>query len=104
MVTFAQTNGNLSTLITMLIGLLNQALVLLMAIAVVMFVWYVIQYFIKPNSDRKDANTYILYSVIGFFVILSIWGIVNILSNTFGVGNAANQPRSWADFSNIFPR
>ena len=61
----------------------------MMGFAVVLFTWFVIQYYIKPNEDRKNAGQYVMYSIIGFFVILSMWGLVNILSNTFGgLGNS----------------
>ena len=93
----------LSTLSYLIVGYLNQALFVLMAIAIVMFVIYIIKYFIKADADRKAAGLYVLYSIIGFFVILSVWGIVNILSNTFGLSNTVNNPQSWANFVNIFP-
>lgn len=100
------TKKTLACVINDIIGYLNLTLYLLMAIAILMFVWNVINYFIKPNENRKDAGTYVMYSVIGFFVILSIWGIVNIVNNTFGLGNSGgnNAPATWSQFNNIFPR
>jgi hypothetical protein len=94
---------NLSDIIILLISYLNVALVLMMGVAVVIFVYYVIKYFILPNENRSEAGSYVLYSVIGFFVILSFWGIVNVLQNTFGLQNDRNRPASWASFSNLFP-
>ena len=96
-------NNTLCTLIQRTIGYLNQILVLLIGLAVVVFVYYVFKYFIQPNENRKEAGSYVLYSVIGFFVILSLWGLVNIVQNTFGVGNQGFGTRSWNDISNIFP-
>ncbi len=77
--------NTLSDLISLAIQYLNQFLFLLMAFAIVVFVWYVIKYFIKPDSEKKEAGQYVMYSVIGFFVILSVWGIVSILQNTFNL-------------------
>lgn len=94
----------LCTLIERVIGYLNQALFLLIALSIVVFVYYVFKYFIQPNEDRKQAGAYVMYSVIGFFVILSMWGLVNILQNTFGIGNSGYAHSSWSDISNIFPR
>ncbi len=102
-IAFAQTRSNLSSLVALVMGYLNQALFLIMGVAMVMFVFYVVKYFMKPGTDRAEAGSYILYSVIGFFVILSFWGIVNILQNTFGLGNANNAPQSWSNFQNLFP-
>ncbi len=101
-ITFAA-GKNLAYIIDLVIGYLNQFLVLLIGLAVVIFVWYIIQYFIKPNEDRKNAGQYVMYSLIGFFVVLSFWGLVNILQNTFGLQNESNQPASWTSFKNIFP-
>src|SRR3990167_8453101 len=94
---------NLACVINIIIGYLNQFLVLMIGLAVVIFVWYIIQYFIKPNEDRKNASLYVMYSLIGFFVILSFWGLVNILQNTFGLKNENNQPASWTSFKGLFP-
>ncbi len=83
---------SLCTLMNQVIQYFNWALVLLMGFAVLMFTWYVIKYYVLPNEDRKEAGQYVMYSVIGFFVILSLWGLVNILSNTFGgLGNSSNK-------------
>lgn len=103
LISFAETK-TLATVITLIIRYLNMALFLLMAFAVVMFVWYVIKYFILPNENRKEAGMYVLYSVIGFFVILSFWGLVNILNNTFGLDNQDNRYQTWNSFTNIFPQ
>ena len=115
-VIFAQTMGTvtplpgssggqqtLATLIGQIIGYLNMILVLMMGLAIVMFVWYIIRYFIRPDADRKEAGSYLMYSIIGFFVILSFWGIVNILQGTFKLGNSSYQPASWSSFTHLFP-
>ena len=99
----AATDGTLKTLIASIIDHLNWALVLMMALAIVVFTWYVIKYYIMPNENRSEGNTYVMYSIIGFFVILSFWGLVNILQNSFGLSNQGNTPGSWASFSNIVP-
>ncbi|HTK33131.1 MAG TPA: hypothetical protein VL335_01125 [Candidatus Paceibacterota bacterium] len=96
-------NLTLCSLIERVIGYLNQILFLLIALSVVVFVYYVFKYFIMPNEDRKQAGTYVMYSVIGFFVILSMWGLVNILQNTFGIGNSSFSHSSWNDITNVFP-
>lgn len=95
---------NLCTIINLVIYYLNQILLLFMAFAIVMFVWYIIKYFIKADADKKEAGNYAMYSVIGFFIILSVWGIVNIIGNTFGLGNASNSGPSVDNINSLFPR
>ena len=81
--TFAYTQ-NLNDLVHLSVGYFNQAIYLIIAIAVLVFVWNIYQYFFKADPEnKKDAALYVMYSVIGFFVIISFWGLVNILSGTF---------------------
>ena len=95
-------NKTLSDLISSASTYLNQALLLLMGLAVVMFVWYVIKYFIQPSETaRSEGAKYVMWSVIGFFVILSMWGLVNILISTFDLGQ--NTPGTWTNMSSLFP-
>jgi hypothetical protein len=96
-------NKTLNDLVATAAGYLNEALALLMGLAVVMFVWYVIKYFIQPSEKaRSEGSQYVMWSVIGFFVIFSMWGIVNILISTFDLGS--NSAGSWANMSNLFPQ
>ena len=102
-ITMAAGNQTLSSLITKIISYANLTLFLMMGIAVVMFVFNIIKYFIKADADRSQAGQYVMWSLIGFFVIFSLWGLVNILQNTFGLQNETNRPASWTSFTNIFP-
>ena len=91
----------LSDIVELFIYYLNQAFFVLIGVAIVIFVYHIVKYFILPNEDRKAAGNYVMYSVIGFFVILSLWGLVNIIKNTFQLDNET--PSSWGSFSNLFP-
>jgi hypothetical protein len=103
LVTFAATGKKLSDIIGQIVGYLNLALQLMMGLAVVLFVWNVINYYIKPGStDRAEAGQYVMWSLIGFFIILSLWGLVNILISTFDLGTGS--PSSWTGLNNLFPR
>lgn len=91
LITFAQ-GKDLKYLIGIAIEYFNYAIQLTIALAVVMFIWNVYKYLISKASEpdaRKEAGQYILWSIVGFFVILSIWGLVNILLNSFKLDNGA---------------
>jgi cellulose synthase/poly-beta-1,6-N-acetylglucosamine synthase-like glycosyltransferase len=76
----------LACLISKVIGYFQQFITLIIALAMLVFVWNIFNYFFKADvSNKKDAGLYVLYSVIGFFVILSIWGLVAILKNTLNL-------------------
>ena len=77
--------NNLSQLVNLVIAYINSAVYLIMAVAMIVFVWNIYKYFIagSDNKDsKKEAGMYVMWSVIGFFIILSFWGLVNILTNT----------------------
>ncbi len=98
------TKPTLYDLVMYIISYANVILVLMIGIAVVIFVFYVIKYFIMADADRKEGGKYVMYSLIGFFVVLSFWGLVNILLNTFGLNNTNSRPGSWSAYTDIFPR
>jgi len=74
---------NVNNLSTRLLGIGNTIIYILGSLAVVYIVWNVVQYFIHGESDKKEAGMNIIWGIVGLFVIVSIWGLVNILTNTF---------------------
>ena len=85
---FAQQAQNLSQLATLAIKYFNVGIYLIIALAIVVFVWNVYIYFFTGDStNKKEAGLYVMYSVIGLFVILSFWGLVNIVTNTLNLNN-----------------
>jgi len=80
--------SDLNGLVTKAIGLFNSAIYLIVALAILTFVWNVYQYFVVNDPEnKKDAGKYVMYSIIGIFVILSFWGLVSIISNTLNINN-----------------
>ena len=95
---------NINNLVVRLASLGDVVVYLLVSLAVVYIVWSVVQYFIKGkegDESRKEAGLRILWGLVGLFVIVSLWGLVNILVRTFSTD--ANVPRDRfpsADFVN----
>lgn len=67
--------------------LINSVVPLLFTLAVVAFIWGIIQYFLNPENEeaRKKGKSFMIWGIIALFVMISMWGLVNVLSNTFGV-------------------
>ncbi|MDE2031289.1 MAG: hypothetical protein KGI58_03480 [Patescibacteria group bacterium] len=60
---------------------------ILITLAVVYFIWGVIQYTLSTDEEKKKkARSTIIQGLIGLFVIIAFWGIIGILTNTFGIG------------------
>lgn len=86
MIAFAQTSPitDVNSLSTKLINLGNLFTYLLMAVAVIYIIWNVVRYLIASGEDeKKGAAMKFVWGIVGLFLIISIWGIVNILLNTF---------------------
>ena len=88
---FAQTqiicpsSGGLCNVLKTIQGLLNVVMPILVTIGVIMFIWGVIEYVIgKTEEAKKEGRDKMIYGIIGLFVIVSVWGLVSILQNTFG--------------------
>ena len=60
---------------------------ILITLAVVYFIWGVIQYLIAGDEEKKKKATgMITAGLIGLFIIIAFWGIVRLVTTTFGVG------------------
>jgi hypothetical protein len=74
---------------TGILYVINSILVpVLISIAFIVFLWGVAQsYIISGASDdaRERGHTLILWGIIGFVVIFSVWGLVNIVGATLGL-------------------
>lgn len=70
---------------------LNDVMILLITAAIVAFFWGMVKYIFSAagGEDRAQGLQIIMYSVIAIFAMVSIWGIIHVLQNTFGVSNGS---------------
>lgn len=75
------------TIIADIANILNRVIPVLIILAVVYFIWGVIQYTVAQDEEKKKkARGAIIQGIIGLFVIVAFWGLVNLIANTFHVG------------------
>ncbi len=82
--------SNLSSVIDFVLAYFNEAIFLIIGLCVLTFVWGVYKYYFVKNDSpdaRAEGGKFVLFALVGFFVILSLWGLVAILRNTFGIGS-----------------
>jgi uncharacterized membrane protein YdjX (TVP38/TMEM64 family) len=67
--------------------ILNPLIVLLFALAIVYFVYGLAQYLLSPDNEeiRKTSKSHMLWGIIGMFIMVSVFGIINLIMNTLGV-------------------
>jgi len=64
----------------------NPFLYLFMGLAVVVFLWGVIR-FIVGGADEEAVTTgkrHMIWGIVGLFIIVSVWGIMNLICRTVG--------------------
>jgi heme/copper-type cytochrome/quinol oxidase subunit 4 len=85
--TFASTT--LCTLAQQAVGYFNMAIEVIIGLAVVVFIFNVYRYFFMDRENNKERGMYLLWSIIGFAVIVCFWGLVNLVAGTFNLDKSA---------------
>src|SRR5258708_18671844 len=81
-------NPQLQHLLNYVVCTINGSVIpLIFALAVVVFVWGVVQYVINSDEEAKKekGRQFMIWGIIGLTVMLGVWGLVAILGNTFGL-------------------
>ncbi len=84
----AQPVNNFEGLVAKIYGMLASIVPLIVALTLVVFLWGIFQ-LVRSNSEdtRADAIKVITFGVVALFVMVSVWGLVAILNNTFFGGS-----------------
>lgn len=65
-------------------NVVNPILVLLFAIAFLVFIWGVFTYIVHADdpTKRSEGGKGMIYGVIGMFIMFSVFGIINLIATT----------------------
>lgn len=91
-VSFAQTAnfGNVEGSLNNFLRLINNTLLpIVIGLALLYFFWGLAKFILASgNEDAKETGRRImLWGIIAFFVMVSVWGIVNFFGDAFGLRN-----------------
>ena len=64
---------------------LNALQGLFITFAIVVFFWGLIKYLMSAGEEKAAGLQIMFYGVLAIFVMVSIWGIIRLLQNTFSV-------------------
>ena len=90
--------GQFGTLLQSILTFANTVLIpFIIGIGFLVFVWGMFQYFIAggANDEAKEkGKSLMIYATLGFVLIIIFWGVVNLLTQSIGLGGAtvANTP------------
>lgn len=93
---FAQTVNSVQDLASFTINLINNVAVpLVFALAFIVFIWGIFQYFILGGHDdakKKLGRSLMIWGIVGFALMVSVWGLVHILTGTLSLNNSQQLP------------
>lgn len=82
---------NIQTLLANIITFLNTTVVpFLLVIAFIVFLWGITRYFIIEGSSaesQEKAKSLALWGIMSFAIIVSLWGIVNMIASGLDFGS-----------------
>jgi hypothetical protein len=87
--------GYFTSLINSISGLIDALLPVVLALALLFFLWGVFQYFVFGAGDEEKRETgkkFMIYGLVGLVLMVAVWGIVNLLISILGV-NAGDTVR-----------
>lgn len=81
-------NNGARGLIPFLIGFINNAIAFILGVTVLVFIWGIFKLVFsnKDSKEREQARGYIVWGIVALFVMVSVWGLVNLLISFFGFG------------------
>jgi uncharacterized membrane protein (GlpM family) len=80
-----------SGLLTVVSWINGYIIPLIIGIAVVWFLIALVKFVANQGDEekRKEARSTMIWGIVAIFVMVSVWGLVNVLQNTFGLDNSA---------------
>lgn len=91
LIVFAQT---VQGMVNALIAIARSVFTLLLIVGIVIFVYGIILYIYSAGdeSKRSTAKNYIIYGLVGVFVMFGFWGIIELIRSTFQFNFGAPPP------------
>ncbi|OGF63390.1 MAG: hypothetical protein A3J00_01930 [Candidatus Niyogibacteria bacterium RIFCSPLOWO2_02_FULL_45_13] len=74
--------------------ILNSVIPILMVLATIVFLWGVIRYVTASGEEDKiaEGRRFIIFGLIGLFIMVAIWGVVQALVQQYGLTSGGAIP------------
>ena len=70
-----------------ILQIINPLIPVLIGIGLIVFFWGIIQFVLNADSEEKrtTGKQHMIWGIIGMFIMVSVWGIIYLLQDFFGV-------------------
>ena len=82
---FAQNLDNLQTLLSSVGRLVDLALPIVVAIALLTFFWGLVRFIFAGAEAKEEGKSLMIWGIVALFVMVSIWGLVRFIGNAFNI-------------------
>ena len=82
--------GGIIGLVRQLAKIFNVIVPFLIGLAVFLIIYGILRHIASADDEEKrtEARNFILWGIVGVFIMVSVWGLVNILIKTFNLDNS----------------
>ncbi|GMQ95222.1 MAG: hypothetical protein BMS9Abin13_335 [Patescibacteria group bacterium] len=86
--------GGLGGVIQTIGNIIGALIPLLIGLGALYFIWGVSKYVLhgEDATKREEGRSMMIYGIIALFVMVSVWGLVNVLVSTFGLESVLAPP------------
>lgn len=70
--------------------LISTLVPVVISLAVLFFLYGLAKYIWNVGDEKEKGKDMMIWGIIGLFVMVSIWGLVNLLGETFGLNQSIN--------------
>lgn len=78
----------LITVVETFSDIINALIPVVVALALLVFFWGLVMFIFNQSNEEKrgKGKDIMIWGIIALFVMVSVWGLVNLLAETFNVG------------------
>ena len=97
-ISFAQELDRVKTLIESIGEIINTAIPIVFALALLVFFWGLVKYIFGGAEDKDKAKNLMIWGVVALFVMATVWGLVQFIGDAVGIEDGAAP-----DVGNLIP-
>lgn len=73
--------------------IINPLLLVLMALAFLLFVYGLVEFLwnLNEGGENSEGKRHMVWGIVGLLIMISVYGIVALIDNTFGFGALSGQ-------------
>jgi len=87
----------ISLIVDKILSILNYVVIFVVSLGLLVFLYGLFTYLTNYSDEKKRTESlqYIFYGILGLFIMVSVWGLVGLITGTFGLEKIIPQLQFW---------